>query len=193
MSYLYVSVIGSSGKGMTMTHDLYKKMYTVMEASIKAVLDSQRLGWDRLCLVSGGCSLTDHLAVSLFLAHQTKLILHLPAKWTGTGFLDTGAKHWATNPGRVLNNHHSKFSKAVGIDSLKEIQASISQGAYVFDTYKGFHNRNTAVAQSPVIFAMTHSTGSAPTDGGTLDTWNKAQTQWKYHISLSNIVNPFST
>lgn len=79
-----------------------------------------KLDHSEITLVSGGCSVADHIAVDLFLkGHFAKLILYLPCEFTEESkFIDTGHSHWSKNPGRVLNSKHRKFSQKIGRDTL---------------------------------------------------------------------------
>lgn len=177
-----VSIIGTAGrdKSQSYSRELYDKMIFAAKYALAGLQD--------VTLVSGGAALSDHVAVSLYLeGFVDGLILHLPCKWTGSAFIDTGLYDWRQNPGRTSNIYHQRFSNIVGIDSLAEISRAIEKGATVYDHYNGFHARNSEVAKTDYMLAFTWSKTGAPVDGGTLDTWNKSKAQ-KIHIDLHTLV-----
>ena len=123
-------------------------MINTTEQYINHFIQALNLSYANIQLVSGGSAWSDHLAVGGFLDYpEMKLVLHLPCKWTGIQFLDSGSYDWRLNPGRSINNYHHTFSDKVEINSLGEIQQAISKGAIIHDEYKGFHDRNLAVGK----------------------------------------------
>ncbi len=60
-----------------------------------------------------------------------------------------------------------------------------SQGA-LLHVHKGFFVRNSEVAKCHLLIAFSWAAGSLPTEGGTLDTWEKSSAQ-KFHISLKEL------
>src|SRR5699024_2276486 len=56
-------------------------------------------------------------------------------------------------------------------------------GATLDTSSKGFHERNTKVAQSDYLIAFTFGL-DRPVSGGTLDTWKKATTNNKFHFTI---------
>lgn len=179
-----VSIIGTAGRDKTKVFS--KELFNKMVAAAKYILANLT----DVTLVSGGAAWADHVAVKLFLEGFTsKLILHLPCKWDNGKFIDNGNFDWRINPGRTANYYHGKFSEVLeqtstGIyfDTLSEIDAAIKKGA-IITVNNGFHARNNLVAQSEYLIAFTWSQNNSPTDGGTLDTWNKSNGQ-KYHVCL---------
>jgi len=137
-------------------------------------------------LVSGGAAGADHVAVTLFLRGKVDgLELHLPCEWNEMMFVDTGVYYWKLNPGRTANAYHKQFSKHIGRSSLAEIEDAIGKGAKVH-VYKGFHERNTAIALScDKCICFTWDAGAEPRGGGSLDTWRKCQVD-KEHICISS-------
>lgn len=71
----------------------------------------------------------------------------------------------------------------MGKNTLNEVGEAIRCGAkaHVFD---GFHARNTEVARSEYVIALTWADGDEPAWGGTLDTWKKSRAIKRHHISL---------
>lgn len=137
---------------------------------------------------------TDHSAVKCFVNDpRCKLTLYLPCKWTGEKYEDIGVRDWKKNPGRTSNLYHEKFSNTIGYNSLQEIQKAASLGATLDTSFHGFHNRNSQVAKSDFLIAFTWSTSGAPDDGGTLDTWEKAKSAQKVHVSLCNVGSGVAT
>jgi hypothetical protein len=118
------------------------------------------------------------------------LTLFFPCDWDNqtSKFVETTATNWRKNPGRIANHYHAKFKSITGYDSCKDIQSAILTGADMDTTHKGFHARNTAIAKnSDILIAFSWSTGKAPTDGGTFDTWKKCKAKQEIHVSLRDI------
>lgn len=179
-----VAVVGTAGRAKDfeshLTHDLFEDMVRLVET--KVLPDT--------ILVSGGAAWADHVAVTLFLRGKVSgLELHIPCGWDAksTQFIDTGAYHWAANPGRTANAYHRSFSKTIGRSSLSEIAFAQEKGA-VLTMHNGFHARNTVIAREcDRAVCLTWADGDAPTDGGSLDTWRKC-TKPKEHISLLSLI-----
>ncbi|CAH6419741.1 Hypothetical protein HVR_LOCUS818 [uncultured virus] len=175
-----IAVIGTAGrdKSQTYTADLFNRMVVAAKYIMRNLTN--------ITLISGGAAWADHVAVQLFLeGFASKLILCLPCEWKGSQYLDTGVYDWRINPGRTSNYYHSEFSTAMNRSTLFEIQEAIDKGAEV-QIHKGFHNRNSSIANCDYMIAFTWSSTDVPADGGTLYTWNKCTTT-KYHISLTKI------
>eukprot|EP00047_Mylnosiga_fluctuans_P017618 m.63119 g.63119 ORF g.63119 m.63119 type:complete len:269 (-) comp7176_c0_seq1:2813-3619(-) len=192
-----VSIIGTAGRlgnAARLTHTLYSAMITTATRVIETDLG---LAPAHVCLVSGGAAWADHVAVSLFLADRGyALELCLPCPWVpgpaisgrgGPGHLERVTGDWRTNPGAAANKYHRTFSDKLGRSSLAEIETARMRGAAIRATFKGFHARNTAVAQCDYLIAFTFDSGDAPLGGGTLDTWRKAAGAHKVHVSLSEL------
>ncbi|RUP48730.1 hypothetical protein BC936DRAFT_144084 [Jimgerdemannia flammicorona] len=184
-----IGIIGTAGRGVgvKMTKSIFDAMLSKTEHIIEGQL---KLEWEQVVLVSGGAAWSDHVAVQLFLLHDCGLTLFLPCAWDNKTpkFVDTGVTNWRSNPGRSANHYHQKFKLATGYEPLKDIQAAVYNGAIVDASHHGFHARNTAIARnSDVLIAFSWSTGNAPTEGGTFDTWRKCPAQRKIHISLHDL------
>ena len=137
------------------------------------------------------CWLLDHVAVRLFLrGGYAGLHVFLPCRWIrhvdSSRHEDTGESHWSVNPGKSANSHHRSFSTVLGTNTLQEIEEARCAGAILLEDSKGFHARNSKVAGSDHLLAFTWSEGSAPTSGGTLNTWTKCVTN-RLHISLQHL------
>lgn len=147
-------------------------------------------------LVSGGAAWADHIAVRMFNAgFANKLTLCLPCLWMGGQEFDP-----LSEAGSTANYYHENFSIACGIDSFREIQKAIDNGATV-EIYRGFKERNTVVAKKATrLIAYTFGTHSSITtspaitskeaglkDGGTTDTWNKSKAKTKIHVTVQSL------
>ncbi len=179
-----LSIIGISGYGKDIIPDHSLDMFECMIQACKDQIQEWKLQPDTVTLVSGGCSWADHVAVDLFINNPSRykgLVLYLPCNFKES-FEDTGESHWAKNPGKVLNNRHYTFSKAIGRDTLNDITKAIKIGAGVV-VKNGFHARNSLVAKSDYVIAITAGDEIV---GGTLDTWNKAKSACKMQLIISN-------
>jgi len=146
-------------------------------------------------LISGGAAYSDHIAVILHLANPERysLTLELPCPFDmrADSFQDTKSYDWRTNPGGTANALHRKFERKCGVPSLSQLASSIAKGATVH-VGKGFHDRNTAIANnSQYLIALTYGQGSLVAEGGTADTvrrfarlGNSAQS---WHICLPSL------
>lgn len=136
----------------------------------------------KVTLVSGGCAGADHVAV--ILAPQYKAIeIHFPCLWDGK-HADHGTSlsdrfSWQTNPGRLANVLHEKFTKTVGWDTQADFK-NLTNASFTYG--KGFHDRNTKIAQVDYLIAFTFGEVS----GGTLDTWKKSKAH-RIHVDLNSI------
>lgn len=141
--------------------------------------------------VSGGSSGIDHAAVCLFLNGDVEeLVLCLPCEFINGKFLDNGQRGtsgWHMNPGYYLNFLHRLFSAAIGRNTLQDLATALSSPKTTVVIEKGFHTRNTKIAQrSDFLFAYTFSTTNVPDDGGTRDTWTKSEPGKRQHVSLTD-------
>ena len=127
-------------------------------------------------LVSGGSAWADHVAVSLYLKGIVKnLRLYVPCEFINSRFVDDncGARNFYP-PGKSLNEYHDFFQRKSGINSLSEITSAIARGAEVLVCNGGFHGRNSMVAKSDVMLAMTFGDKDmVKIGGGTADTVKK--------------------
>lgn len=174
-----VAIIGTAGR--TLQDRLTRLLYQRMVETTRELILSEDV------VVSGGAAWADHVAVTLFLTGKCQgLELYLPCEWDKTQYVDNGHNHWAKNPGRLANQYHRAFSKAVGIDSLEQIARAIESGATIH-VHSGFHARNTLVATTcDKMIALTWASDGTEIVGGTKDTWDKCKltSADKKHICL---------
>lgn len=125
------------------------------------------------CLVSGGSSWADHVAVALYLECKGSLNLKL---FLPVGFKDKFNEEEITIPfncGNILNHFHKQFSKVIGMDTFEQIRSVLDSGVEC-SSGKGFHGRNTQIANNSTdLLAFTFGDGPNLKDGGTKDTWDK--------------------
>jgi hypothetical protein len=184
-----VSVIGTSGRRLPkefQTLSTMEAMYQHCSAKLKT-LPFQPV------LVSGGASWADHLVVWLSIRESYPIILHLPCSFTNMRFEDRGYGDWKQNPGKTANYYHELFSRATGIDSLKELQTVIKNPNTQVKIHTGFHVRNRQVASSEYLLAYgwNESSQDEPEDGGTKYTWDLAGKQncKRRFVNIKTLVN----
>jgi hypothetical protein len=179
-----IAIIGTSGRNDDVSKLTPALFNSMQQKTLQIITTTFGLDVKNTTLVSGGAAWADHVAVKLFNDKKVQsLHLHLPCKWTGVRHLETVGS-WQVNPGRLANQCHFAFSRILGIDTLNEIEIARCLGATVKSDYKGFHDRNNAVANVDYLIAFTWSQGNCPEKGGTLDTWKKAKNAIKIHIPL---------
>lgn len=183
-----VSIVGTAGRSFDarLTSVLYEKMLNATDTVMRSVFG---LNPSEVTLVSGGAAWADHVAVDLYKQGRVRgLHLHLPCTIILVGdagvFFDNGRPKWYENPGRSCNKYHEQFSHVTKRNSIREILDVVNRGARV-QIHQGFHARNTMVAQSNYLIAMTFGEG-APVNGGTSDTWNKF-TGVRCHVDLGRL------
>ena len=175
-----VAIIGLSQS------EAFAKLFPQMVRKIKQLVEAEFPIDEPVCLVSGGSSGADHVAVVAFLeSKQSALHLYLPCAFTNKQYaLNPDGGDWTVNPGKSLNFRHRQFGKQIGQDTLSQIDEAIARGAHV-TIGKGFHDRNTMIAEN-CDFLVAFSETDVPT-GGTLDTWSKTKAK-KVCISVSNLL-----
>lgn len=171
-----LGIIGTAGRKDD-KDKLNISKYQTMVSSSRKLIDNLTASGEKLnTLVSGGAAYADHVAINLFNEKNiNNLLLFLPCEFdlTRKQFKDTGQFDYVNNPGGTANYYHRLFSKAVRIDSLKEIATAIQNGTKV-EVIHGFKNRNTYVAEnSDFLFAITFGNKNKVKDGGTADTVEK--------------------
>ena len=131
-----IAVIGCSGNKHSLTLDQYYKAKEILLSKIQ--FDD--------CLISGGSSWMDHLAVELFLENRVRnLLLYLPCSIIKNNSF--------VNP--LLNSLHIEFSKVLGRNSVKDILLAQSQGAQLSYS-NGFYARNAKIASNcDVMYAFS--------------------------------------
>lgn len=193
-----ISVIGTAGRqvpeGHKLTRALFDKMVVAVEEQIRAIQPDLSM----VHLVSGAAAFADAVAVVLYLTGRYHaLTLYMPAQWdfkTST-YVESADKDDRWNPGRISNFYMQRFSQVMAGGTSKgarnmgeDITAAHKQGAHL-DIGKNFHSRNTQVAQSDAVIALTWGQ-DVPDSKGTLDTWNKVPAgRVKVHIGLKTLIS----
>ncbi len=192
-----ISIIGTAGRDKSMDSAMTRELWQAMldDARDRVETAAGELGRP-VHLVSGGAAWADHLAVALFLEKRDPgciagLTLHLPAPLskTGPGFEGPDIRQGGSS-GAAASWYHQKFSRAVGIDSLAQLREAISKGAQITEEpagpgYGAMTRRNLKIAKaSGRLLAYTWGSGDAPDDGGTSDTWSRAEHARREHVSL---------
>ena len=183
-----VAIIGTAGRDMY-THNMDALLFQKMINKAKDVIQNEwNLPLSQIHAVSGGAAWSDHVAVKLFVQSDIpNLTLHFPCRWNPKidMFEDNSNVSWKTNPGGLANEYHQRYHYKTRECSLDEIRDAIRLGATI-KVHKGFHQRNTEVARADYLLAFSWAEGSEPTDGGTLNTWNKSK-GIKFHVPLSSL------
>lgn len=170
-----LSIVGTAGRKddeKRLSSQSFSAMYSVAESLINQLIKSN---YPVTHLVSGGSAWADHVAVKLFLDNKANnLRLFIPCEFNNGRFTDKNSGIRQFNPpGDTLNYYHSKFQRKTNINSLSEIQVAKLRGAELITCTGGFHGRNSMVAQSDLILAMTFGNGEYVKEGGTADTVKK--------------------
>lgn len=171
----YVSIIGTCNRDQDprMTAQMFVSMFQVAVNFLRQ--------FEKIILVSGGSSWSDHIALSLWLSRKETQLgiedihLHLPCEFDFgcRKFVDRGSDDWRTNPGRTLNQYHRTFSLVVFGNKEESLNQISTLQPEQISVHSGFHSRNTLVAKSNFLLAYTFE--KQPTSGGTFDTWKKAR------------------
>ncbi len=170
-----VSIIGTAGRDKNIKKlniNLYKKMINIADKIIK---EEFKLNTKDVCLVSGGASWSDHVAIELFKTGlYSNIELHLPAKFTNDKY-DLYSKE-----GLYSNKLHEVFSEKVSKNTLLDIKDLLNKCKF----YNGFYQRNNIVAKSDYLIAFTFYDELV---GGTKYTWNKSETKNKIIVNLTKL------
>lgn len=173
-----IAIIGTAGRDKTKRMDLVLWQRMLNHALINIPRGSH--------VVSGGAAWADHLAVVLFMrGHAKGLTLHLPAPFRGGCF-----KGPSKSSASAANWYHQKFSEAVGIDSLADIDMALRvlRCEHTCEPsqigFGGMFARNAKVAaDADIVYAYTFGEGDEPADGGTKHTWDLCKGK-RTHVSL---------
>lgn len=167
-----LGVIGSAGRrddAERMTGALFEVMLEETKSLIE-LLAIEHVKID--CLVSGGAAWADQCAVTLFLLkHVPRLELCLPAPFNSktSVFVETHGRR--TDPGRILNYYHLRFSEKVGFNSRHALGWALETPGCHVEMAPGFKERNALVAaKADILLAMTFGEGPRVKPGGTADT-----------------------
>lgn len=126
-------------------------------------------------LVSGGAAWADHVAVEIGIKDKIK------------------TKIWLPENGHDLNTahyYHGKFSVVRDFDTWKELNSCFKIKNFDIQSFGGFKDRNSKVAEEADIFlAMTFGERAKVKDGGTADTVNKILMRGinGYHLDLNTL------
>lgn len=188
-----VGIIGSAGRLEDATRMSARTFSWMVERARSILHETWGLERHEVILVSGGSVWSDHVAVDLFLAASgasdekgtagfAGLELFLPAPWTGSAFWE------GRRDGATLNGYHRRFSRALGRNTLEELERVRTLGPSVTftATAAGFLSRNAQIAAScDYLLAFSWHNGDSPKEGGgTRHTWDRCKAARKLHISL---------
>lgn len=180
---LRVAVIGTAGR-QDDAAKINASLYAAMEADLAERIARIRATYPqrRICLVSGGAAVADHLAVRAHLAGLSdSLTLHLPAPFEPQDQGDDAVKTFRENrgrqdAGRTANHYHRQFGISVFDDwtqPFAEIARAIAPQAgdrhapaHVVVT-PGFKQRNSKVAEeADLLIAYTFGSRRPPVEDG---------------------------
>lgn len=175
-----VGIIGFSGRNgdldrAKLTPQLYNKMCDLSAYIIKTEF---KVNLDDITVISGGSSISDHIAVVLFnqgIIKQLKLCL--PCEFDCKRMCFDESKEC----GRTLNGLHREFSSRIGISSLEEIGLAIKNNCEI-EVYNGFFSRNNVIAATAkylLAFGITKSDINKKS-GGTAYTYDKCRGTRKF-------------
>lgn len=169
-----LAIVGSAGRredGARITPELYSAMITKAKDTIKILNTEHQIQID--CLVSGGAAVADHVAVTLFLQRYIpKLELYLPCEFNSKAGRFGGIEAGMT--ALTIDHYHHRFSDALKIDSLLQLNKVLEMNGCNAYIVNGFKPRNTAVAtHADAMLAMTFGKGRLVKPGGTADTVTK--------------------
>lgn len=192
----YVAIIGNARKISPENEEVFTLM---CQTALLVIKNKFQLSMSDVVLVSGGAAWGDHVAVALFIQGMTEgkdapkgLELYLPCNWFDAekGFEDSGNTDWKVNPGYLTNTLHRSFSQAIKTrNSLQDLQTAKELGAVFNSSHRGFHNRNTAVAEACQYMIAFTMDAIEPKNSGTADTWNKFKGPNKVHVSIPTLVS----
>lgn len=183
---MIVSVIGTAGRDFSkpMTAALYTKMVLATEVEIERVISLRSETWADVTLRSGGAAWSDHILVDLANKHpDCRVDLHFPAEWDYTDSCFSRQ----TRDGQTANYYHGFFSKALGRNTLAELEILMASVRATVTTYNGFKVRNVPVSKCDLMVALTWGIGNTLADGGTSHTWGMCKAVLKKHIPLATL------
>lgn len=189
---LEVAIIGTTGRSKEdlskLDAETFEKMCQKCEEIVISMMKNNEINENsKLTFVSGGSSWSDHVAIRMYLKFfDSKLILHLPCKFSDNLFDDNGLLDWKLNPGYRLNLYHETFTKKVGYDTLKELQFAADSSGVKMHVHGGFFERNNEIAKVSNLIAFSFS-DDIPSSRGTLYTWKKSAATRKININISKL------
>jgi hypothetical protein len=148
----YIAIIGTRGdvskEKIVYTKHQYEKMLTLSEEYIQSL----PYAYSEICLLSGGCSFSDHIVITLFNKAKQEytpfhsLIIFSPAKW------DKIHKRYLLSSNRTakeLNSLHEEFSKRLLRNTLEEIDEIQKHPNVTFDASSySYLQRNRKIAET---------------------------------------------
>lgn len=172
---LTLAIIGTAGRkedAKRLDKNYFSAMCTVAGNLVDGL---KEINYEVTTLVSGGAAWADHVAVRLFLEKKVpNLRLFIPCEFEGGMFSDKIAVRQPVEkgytPAQTLNYFHKRFSLAINIHSLSDIQIAKNEGAEILPCKGGFYGRNAMVAKSNIILACTFGDKNIVKEGGTADT-----------------------
>ena len=144
-----LAVIGSAGRGTDadkMNRSVYDRMYDVFLEFIRHVTPDD--------YVSGGAPWADHLVIRACLAgviDPKSVTIFMPCGFRRS--IEAGVvsdADFGSRDGASLKRHHSRFTKATGINGPEQIIKTARMGCRVIDGHD-FHERNRKIASHATI------------------------------------------
>lgn len=154
---IFVSIIGLSGKrGLLdkLSIDTYNEAIANVIAELRNIAGKEN---SKIHLISGGCAISDHIAVIIWNKIKNgeldlpieKFTIYTHCKWEDD-------KYNKSKEGRDANHYHYMFSKYMKIHSLSEIKQAIDFGAIVI-TQTGIFNKSLRLASCDYMITMCMS------------------------------------
>lgn len=178
----YIGIIGTRGdvpkEKIIYTKDQYEKIVTISEEYIQSLPYAN----SEICLVSGGCSFSDHIVITLFNKAKQEyipfhsLIIFSPSKWDKVNkrYLISYSK-----TAKELNLLHDTFSKRLSRNTLAEIDEIQKDSTVMFDetsfTYLQRDKKIADKCQDVLIAFGWKESINKILFGGTKKTWDLAK------------------
>jgi len=206
-----LAIIGTAGR-QDDGRKLTLKHWQRMVAAVRLFITKRGIDPLFLEVVSGGAAWADHLAVELVVSgfiRPGQLTLYLPSTLESSGYV--GDTEWEKKVAGTAMYYHQVFSQVIQTDTIEQLLEVIGQGAVAETVKGGFKARNSKVAKflgeddellaftfgSPTsdqpawtsrrFLAGTLAEAAGLKDGGTADTFNKAQC-FKNHARIGDAV-----
>lgn len=177
-----LAIIGTSGRKPQDLKQLTKEHMEWMAETVKNYIkETIQTSYDKVILVSGGSAWADHIAVQLYLTKEfAGLELYLPSRYDAKN-----QRYINTHEGRKLNLLHKQCQEKTGMPVFQQLASAVTSKNCKITIQRGFLPRNTLVARNNnYLIAFTFSSTNTPSEGGTLDTWNKTKHENKVHFTL---------
>lgn len=181
-----LSIIGSSRfeNLICPTDESKRELYERMKEKIITIIVDEKI----TCLVPGGSSWIDHIAVDLFLQNYVpSLELYLPCDLVMSTTDRIYRFDDKSRCGSSLNERFKDFSRCMNEDKIQNIIQAMGKGAKI-SVKNGFYRRNILVAtKTDILVALTFDNGDKPKQGGTLHTWKNTLVP-KRHYYIGEIL-----